>query len=788
MDNISILYPIISRVRRDVYAVKRIEKAPACIRKPFTDQHLEQHLSGQKIYGVYPIEAGSSKTSIALLDLDSHKGETSWTDMMQTARFISAELEKHDLITIPWRSSGGYGLHLYMIWDSPQDAYSVRELLCTLLENVGYKNGTGGVAAKEIEIFPKQSSVAEGKVGNMFILPLAGQSLPIDKIDWSIIDPEAAISLEWPSSKVVPLIQKPKQKQERQNKTHSVNLNKMAEILKFISCEDYDIWIKVGMALHYETNGSLEALHLWDKWSADGNNYVDYSDLEKRWDNFTHTTNTPATLHSLKKLATENGWIEDIINDFEDLDFEKNPAKIIQTMSELSAIEYDRLRKQMAKKLDIRMETLDDEVEAIRKKRLEADREAENSIITSLEPWPEKIDGILLLDEIHRTIGRFIVCDEKTKVAASLWITFTWFIDHVQVAPIAMITAPEKRCGKSQLLSLIDKLACRPLMASNITPAAVFRVIEDRRPTLLIDEADTFMDDKNSELGGIINSGHTRDTAYVIRVCGEEFEAKQFSTWGAKAIAGIGRRTETIEDRSINLRLRRKLPSEEIERLRHAEPNLFKNLSQKLCRFAHDHGVDIKHMRPNLPEELHDRAQDNWESLLSIADFVGGTWPERARKAALEISGSEHEPPSIATELLSDIQAIFEKEETAKIHTVDLIEMLCADDEKPWEHFKQDKKITSRQLATLLKAFGVRSKDVKIGGEVRKGYSLADFEDSFARYLPDLSAAPLHTLPEKETGVAGKKVSSATKNINATEDALKTADSSEIADEYSNLC
>jgi len=64
----------------------------------------------------------------------------------------------------------------------------------------------------------------------------------------------------------------------------------------------------------------------------------------------------------------------------------------------------------------------------------------------------------------------------------------TWFIDVVRVAPLAVITSPEKRCGKTLLLSLMGRLVARAITASNISPAALFRTIDAWQPTLLIDE------------------------------------------------------------------------------------------------------------------------------------------------------------------------------------------------------------------------------------------------------------------------------------------------------------
>ena len=211
----------------------------------------------------------------------------------------------------------------------------------------------------------------------------------------------------------------------------------------------------------------------------------------------------------------------------------------------------------------------------------------------TVEAWPEEINADELLLEIHKTMRRFIVCSNETAITATLWIAFTWFIDQVQVAPLAVITAPEKRCGKSQLLNLFSLLCYRALVASNIAPAAVYRIIEAHAPTLLIDEADSFMRD-NEELRGVINSGHTRQSAYVIRCVGDDHEPRQFSTWGAKALSGIGHLPETIMDRAVILELRRKLPSESVTRLRHADPEVFKRLASKLARFAADSAQTIK--------------------------------------------------------------------------------------------------------------------------------------------------------------------------------------------------
>ena len=384
----------------------------------------------------------------------------------------------------------------------------------------------------------------------------------------------------------------------------------------------------------------------------------------------------------------------------------------IQRLSRLSPLEYDQVRKAEAERLGILLSTLDTEVK--KRRRSQTTVHDDKALFPRVEPWHDPVDPAALLDDIQGVLRTYIICNTEIAVTATLWIAFTWFIEFVQVAPIAMITAPEKRCGKSQLLDLIGKLASRPLLASGISPAAIYRVIEAYSPTLLIDEADSFMKD-NEDARGIINSGHTRASANIIRLVGENHEPKQFSTWGAKAISGIGKQADTLMDRSVILELRRKLKHEKVDRLRHADLKQFEILKMRLSRFSEDAGPSIQDARPLIPESLNDRAQDNWEPLLAIADFAGGHWPERARQAALKISGMDTDPPSLSVELLQDIQAAFEERRWLKVKSADLIEALCEDDMKPWAIYNRGQRITPRQLANRMGEYKSHPKSIQLG-------------------------------------------------------------------------
>lgn len=402
----------------------------------------------------------------------------------------------------------------------------------------------------------------------------------------------------------------------------------------------------------------------------------------------------------------------------------------VERLAALSQIEYEQQRTKSAKKFSLRASFLDKLV-------LEA-REKLNTMALipeglKLEPHPEPVDGPQLFQMLVSTVRRFTVLSPSGAVAVALWIIMTYFIGIVGVAPILGLVSPVKRCGKTTLLSLLDRLALRTISTANITAAALFRCIQEFRPTLLIDEADTFIH-RSDELNGIINSGHARSTAYVYRVV--DGQAQQFNTFCAKAIAVIGKLPETMFDRTIIVPLRRKRANEEVEPLRHASNAEFLLLKAQIHRWASDNAAQIATTRPVLNGVPNDRAVDNWEPLLAIATCLGPECAATATDAAIELSAAHAETKSLSEELLADIREAFQTEHAVRLTSSRLIEIISADDEKPWATYDHGRRITSRQLSGLLAIFGICSKNLRISPTaVVKGYEKSAFADSFARYL-----------------------------------------------------
>lgn len=241
---------------------------------------------------------------------------------------------------------------------------------------------------------------------------------------------------------------------------------------------------------------------------------------------------------------------------------------LLTELAGLSPLDYDRRRASAAKLLGVRVGALDAEV-AVRRAKIEEQTVAEQVAAATPAPWPEAVDGAQLLDDLAALYRRYVVLPDGAADMLALWTLHTYAMEAFVITPRLAVVSPQKRCGKTTVMELLDAAACGTLSAVNISTAALFRAIEQWRPTMLIDEADTFLPD-NEELRGVLNAGYRRPTAYVVRSVpvGDSWEPRKFFVFGPVAIAMIGKLPSTLADRSIHLRLRRKAKHEQVERLR----------------------------------------------------------------------------------------------------------------------------------------------------------------------------------------------------------------------------
>lgn len=419
----------------------------------------------------------------------------------------------------------------------------------------------------------------------------------------------------------------------------------------------------------------------------------------------------------------------------------------IEQLATLPPLEYDRVRKVEAKKLGIRRSSLDAEVEKTRASYASAGMQSARGAEALTPPPPipsrEAVAPAALLDELRNFIRRFVVVSEDALTAITLWVVFTYFFEVAETSPRLAILSPTKRCGKSRLLELLLMLCPRAITASNLTPATVFRTIEISGCTLLIDEADTFARD-NPELRGLLNSGHTRANAYAIRNTKNEQQdwyPRRFSTWAPIAIAAIGGLPETWRDRSIVIRMKRKLRAATVERLTRANIKAREQaaeLTSKLARFAQDNLEAVRTANPDPVAIDNDRAIDNWEHLLAIADIAGSEWARRARAAALGIEGGASEgDESLNVRLLSDINTIIiGLDNPDRVGSTELCEQLNNLELGPWAGIAKGKGLTPARMARMLRVFDIAPRDL----DGRNGYVTAQLREAFAPYAIDQSS------------------------------------------------
>lgn len=371
------------------------------------------------------------------------------------------------------------------------------------------------------------------------------------------------------------------------------------------------------------------------------------------------------------------------------------------------------------------------------------------------EPKPAApSEGEAVLAELREQIRRYVVLPSgEAFTAVTLWVAATHLQTAWQHAPRLAVVGPAKRCGKSRLLDVITESVHDPLITVNASAAAVFRSITATPPTLLVDEADTLFGsakvaEKNEEMRGLINAGHQRNRP-TLRVSGPNHEVSKFPTFAMAALAGIGDLPDTIMDRSIVIRMRRRRPGEKVAEFRtfRDTPPLHA-LRDRLVAWLTPLHAEAMELTPAMPVE--DRAADTWQPLVSVADLAGGAWPDLARTACQIMAKHEAEHDqdrsSLGIRLLADIRRAFTTEgNPPALRTSRLLDILNQDDEMPWAEYTTHG-LTPRGLQLLLKEYDISSVTRRFHGNVQaRGFTRLQFADSWARYCPEPT-------PETATG------------------------------------
>ncbi|MDX5569081.1 DUF3631 domain-containing protein [Streptomyces sp. ID05-04B] len=372
--------------------------------------------------------------------------------------------------------------------------------------------------------------------------------------------------------------------------------------------------------------------------------------------------------------------------------------------------------------------------------------------------------GAQILADLRAQIKRFVVMpSEEALTAVTLWVAATHLQPAWQHAPRLAVVGPAKRCGKSRLLDVVTETVHAPLITVNASPAAIFRSITaEDPPTLLVDEADTLFGtaksaERNEDLRGLLNAGHQRNRP-TLRVTGPEHTPVAFPTFAMAALAGIGDLPDTIMDRSVVIRMRRRAPGETVAAFRTGRDTpALHGVRDRLTAWLKPMHVEAMGAEPNMPVE--DRAADTWEPLVIVADLAGGDWPTLARTACRVMTAHESGKDAdtgLRTRILVDIRRVFTAErDPAALRTSRLLEELNNDEGAPWAEYGSTG-LTSRRLGILLEDYGIRPGNHRFPGGVQaKGYARNQFLDAWARYCPSPAAETAKSAEPGEAAVSG---------------------------------
>jgi hypothetical protein len=284
-----------------------------------------------------------------------------------------------------------------------------------------------------------------------------------------------------------------------------------------------------------------------------------------------------------------------------------------------------------------------------------------------LVPWPKPVNGKLLLDELATVFAKFVVLPEWIPVALALWTLHTHAFHLRHVTAQVGIESPQGRPRRTRLLNVLGALVNRPVVASHIWPGALLGLIDETRPTLLIDEADTLISG-NDELCDIVNSDCHRSSAFVVRVTNPQNQSTRIpgvtpapetlaglgssplvispgltllSARCPKVVAAAGRLPAFFAEHCILIHTRRKTRQDHCEPLKNLG-RYANSLRRKCARFVFDSSQKISEACPAIPRELGGHLGAVWEPLLSLADLADESWSGLARQAALALSKKEN--------------------------------------------------------------------------------------------------------------------------------------------------
>jgi hypothetical protein len=346
-------------------------------------------------------------------------------------------------------------------------------------------------------------------------------------------------------------------------------------------------------------------------------------------------------------------------------------------------------------------------------------------IMTSNEPCP--------LDVVREFVGRFVYASDAELDILTVWIAHTYVFQAYYATPRLAVMAPTKEAGKTTVLRMISALGKDAVVTMDASPASLYAIIDQEQPTICFDETDNMWGPSGQgrryrEQLAILNNGYTMD-GYVLR--SRSGSAYRYPVFVCAAFAGIGKLPDTLASRSIPINMRSVPDTVDLQEY---EPDLFRGEAARVAEILQswlaERGPELD-TQPDMPEGLRSRRRQIMKVMIGIGDLAGPDWSARIRQACREVvlGISRTAKVSPAEELIRIVtsvtgQGIF-------LPTGDLIALLKLqrdhDSKISWATWLDNPIIAARQIANILKPYGIETRQKWLDGENRRGYSTSDF-------------------------------------------------------------
>ena len=310
---LALLKQLTGRTRTDVIALyKPYVPAPPPGKKqgsynprraPLTDDDLLKHLSGEQRVGVYLLDPATlGRVRLAVVDIDDKQREHALEDLITFAQRIDNEIGKLGLLSWACTSSSGHGIHLWLAWDQPQDAQTVRALLKEAV--------TKAVVPVHVDLFPGNVQSAED-LGTLIALPFSRGSRPLDLASGQVHEDLATWAGTTPALSRPLVAGRPAAEPGKPagNIYGKVDLETLSAALSYINSDTYETWIRVGMALKRavvdKQLAEADAEAAWTKWASSS---AAFNPKEQAYQWRHISPNGELTLGTVWHLAEQGGW------------------------------------------------------------------------------------------------------------------------------------------------------------------------------------------------------------------------------------------------------------------------------------------------------------------------------------------------------------------------------------------------------------------------------------------------------------------------------------------------